>query len=348
MNKFFKILALIVFIGILYCFWDNESKPFEEESYIKKTANEKKDALWSKLIEDKNSNGWYNPLATLVLFLETMKISFTHFKDSFPRYRKKYIHSVGTVGQFEIISTSNKFSGVFKGCKNVIGRLSCAKKPDESKTNPQGGIHNFTPGMALKCLRSGIHSADFIAMYSVEGQESWNFFKNDFTNHIEEVNDIKEVSLKLLANKFSAGSPFIATLGTKDLARYDENGHEEKEIRLPFSLVFKPKDKFRNGLPDTFQENFLDTLTKIEHNQVLYDIYANNGPDSPLEKIAELKLVSKMVTSKYGDKHLFFRHNLWEDDINLRPEWEEARHKFGEILNNRHHGRKADSQKDDV
>ena len=40
--------------------------------------------------------------------------------------------------------------------------------------------------MGLKFLRDGVDSANLVAMYSVDGQESWNFFKNDFSNHIPE------------------------------------------------------------------------------------------------------------------------------------------------------------------
>ena len=52
-----------------------------------------------------------------------------------------------------------------------------ALEPDTSKLNT-------APGMGLKFLRDGMDSANLVAMYSVDGQESWNFFKNDFSNHI--------------------------------------------------------------------------------------------------------------------------------------------------------------------
>ena len=64
-------------------------------------------------------------------------------------------------------------------CSNkcVSPRLSLALEPDTSKLNT-------APGMGLKFLRDGMDSANLVAMYSVDGQESWNFFKNDFSNHI--------------------------------------------------------------------------------------------------------------------------------------------------------------------
>ena len=61
----------------------------------------------------------------------------------------------------------------------LFSRLSLALEPDTEKLNT-------APGMGLKFLRDGVDSANLVAMYSVDGQESWNFFKNDFSNHIPE------------------------------------------------------------------------------------------------------------------------------------------------------------------
>ena len=55
--------------------------------------------------------------------------------------------------------------------------MSAAAKPNTNKKE-------LTPGMGLKFLRDGIDSANLVAMNSVEGQASWNFFLNDFSNHI--------------------------------------------------------------------------------------------------------------------------------------------------------------------
>jgi len=56
-------------------------------------------------------------------------------------------------------------------------RISMASKPDPK-------IKNTIPGMGLKFFRDGIDSASMVAMYGVEGQDTWNIFANDWTNHI--------------------------------------------------------------------------------------------------------------------------------------------------------------------
>lgn len=38
--------------------------------------------------------------------------------------------------------------------------------------------------MGLKFLRDGVDSANLVAMFSVDGQPSWNFFENDWTTII--------------------------------------------------------------------------------------------------------------------------------------------------------------------
>ena len=56
----------------------------------------------------------------------------------------------------------------------------------------------------------------------------------------------------------------------------------------------------------------------------LYKVYAL---DKPVElggsetEIAELVLRTPLTTSKWGDQHLFFRHQTVEDDTSMEPAW---------------------------
>ena len=45
--------------------------------------------------------------------------------------------------------------------------------------------------------------------------------------------------------------------------------------------------------------------------------------------IGDLVLTSEMTTSQWGDKHLFFRHQMKDEDVALFPEWEQYLDKFG-------------------
>lgn len=97
-------------------------------------------------------------------------------------------------------------------------RMSAAKKPDLSKTAPEGALENFTPGFGLKFLRDGLPSANFVAMFGVNGIPSWNFFNKDFSNHIPGAGG---VALTLLSEKFSSATDNIQTVGLRELSLAD-------------------------------------------------------------------------------------------------------------------------------
>ena len=92
--------------------------------------------------------------------------------------RTKYIHTVGALGKTEWKSIGNHpYTGIFTGATQGYTRMSIAAEPNEKELQT-------IPGIGVKFLRDGMDSANFVAMYALDGQESWNFFKNDFSNHI--------------------------------------------------------------------------------------------------------------------------------------------------------------------
>ena len=74
-----------------------------------------------------------------------------------------------------------------------------AKEPGQSRL----------PGIGLKFLRDGMDSANLVAMHSLDGQESWNFFKHDLTTHIPPPGPL----LSLIALKFSEATNFVQQVG---------------------------------------------------------------------------------------------------------------------------------------
>lgn len=70
---------------------------------------------------------------------------------------------------------------------------------------------------------------------------------------------------------------------------------------------------------------FEDYLQTIPAGALLFNIYAT---DMPTElggvetKIGQMKTKSTMVTSYWGDEHMFFRHQRMDDDLKFKPEWE--------------------------
>ena len=66
----------------------------------------------------------------------------------------------------------------------------------------------------------------------------------------------------------------------------------------------------------------LETL--IPADSTIYDVYALDAP-LPLggveTLIGSLKLDGAFTTSNWGDKNMFFQHQIVTDDIKLKPEW---------------------------
>merc|ERR1712098_682542 len=145
--------------------------------------------------------------------------------------RQKYIHSVGNVATVEFVSTGDHpYTGIFKGAQHGVIRLSMAAEPDPA-------VLNTTPGIGLKFLRDGIDSSNLVAMFGVDGQPSWNFFANDFTNHIPAAQD---QALVLLADKFATATPYVQQVGLSDWGEKGQDGMPEANVVFPYMLRFEP------------------------------------------------------------------------------------------------------------
>ena len=146
--------------------------------YISLSAYEKSELIFSNCLENTSPADWFSTWKMLGLFTESMCSTLTAKGDEMPGSRHKYIHTVGAVAQVEWQDLGgHNYTGLFSGADYGIVRLSLAKEPDEDDLNT-------IPGMGLKFLRDGMDSANLVAMGGLDGQESWNFFKNDFSNHI--------------------------------------------------------------------------------------------------------------------------------------------------------------------
>lgn len=149
--------------------------------------------------------------------------------------RTKYIHSVGAVGKVKFVSEGNDddYTGIFKGAEHGLIRLSSAAQPSASQP--------LAPGFGLKFLRDGVDSANIVAMYGVEGQpNNWNFFANEFNNHISDATSTK---LKLLSAKFASATNYISEVGLRDWANFEQSGQQAQQRKYPFQLKFTPHEQ---------------------------------------------------------------------------------------------------------
>ena len=179
---------------------------------------------------------------------------------------------------------------------------------------------NMKPGMGVKFLRDGTDSANFVSMFGVDGQDSLNFFEHDWSNHIP---GNKSKALIPLSLRFKTATKWVQTVGLSDMASITQEGISEWPV-FPWSLRFEPSGDWEFP-SDTYEVEFADYLQTIPANSTLFNIYAM---DQPVELggtetlIASMVTASTMVTSYWGDEHMFFRHQRMDDDLKLRPEWE--------------------------
>ncbi len=140
-------------------------------------------------------------------------------------------------------------------------------------------------------------------MFSVEGQDSWNIFKQDLSNHIpfSQVAKIRAVGCK-----FGTATPFNQYVGLSDFAVYSQDGRTALNVNFPFQLIFEPT--LRDQYPDEFQADFPEILKKIPAGTLLFKVYAVKYPRASKVHIGNLVMTSKFIESEYGDKYLFFRH----------------------------------------
>ena len=189
--------------------------------YLALPAAEKQALIWDNTLLDTSSNSWPG-LQIGEMFFESMCPVLEAPGDQLPvtwtgSTRQKYIHSVGSAGKVEFVSSSKRYTGLFQGASYGIVRISLAKKPSES-------IMHTVPGMGLKFLRDGIESGSLVAMYSVEGQESWNVFANNWSNHVPGATPTTGADVLAVAAKFATATPNTQQVGLSDMARYGEDG----------------------------------------------------------------------------------------------------------------------------
>jgi len=315
------VIVLVLNLALILA----QSTPFSGPTYQSEIADEKIQDLQTAILQDTNSGPWYS-FQEVELFLESMNVTFDTVADDMPyqflglQRRPKLIHSVGVVARATWRALPSPFTGVLgSGCKDVIVRLSLAHAADAS--NP------YVPAISLKCLRSGLPSGNLFAMYSLQGQDSWNFFKHDLTNHVPDLSANSGIILEKLRARFAEASNYPVMIGLSNLASYSDNGTTVQNPKFPFRVIFHPYRAWHLYYPDSqpfvsFQEQLATTLTPSP----LYQIYAQIEPDDDLTKfiqIGQLDLTSTATTSKFGDTLMFFQHTRMENDLNYRPDWAE-------------------------
>ena len=121
-------------------------------------------------------------------------------------------------------------------------------------------------------------------------------------------------------------SMFVSNVIISLDCRYDQEGNEEEESIFPFRITLRPTGDVtftEELLPiDDFLQQFIDN---ISDGSPLYSFITYEDPsvsDEDGRELAQMIAVDGCFPSKYGDEHLFFKHQSALEDVALRPDWE--------------------------
>jgi len=312
---------------------------YNEQSYQALSAAEKNKIIWDLVESTQGENGMGTKGMGMVTsgFVESHDFSMEHFGDELKEGRRKFIHQTGLIAQARLDTTGfdHPFTGLFRGAEHCLIRCSLARRSTPGTSEKV----TATPGIGLKVFRDGCHSGNMVAMYGVDGQHSWNFFRYPLITAVGEATSFKT---KLLGKAFALSGTFPGRVGMSDFASHGSSRDDTygDTTNFPFLVEYHSPSELRQRFGDEISDEMLqDTkndmvghnhmkseLTTLQPGDVMFvvkgwpDPWMKERGEKPIE-IGKLILKTTFVESSYADDHLFFKHQRYEEDFVLRPAW---------------------------
>ncbi len=277
----------------------------------------KQEILWDEIKRTEhrgnpklNKFGFFDLLG---MFMQKLSKKTTVYSDVAEKGWKKYLHPYGSIAKVKIVPVEgHNYTGLFDGADCGLMRLSLTYRV--TKKRP------FAPGLALKILRDGSHSANVSALYAMEGQgENHNFFENPLSNIVPIG---RSFGHKVVHAIFERISDYPEELLVNDFGEYGANGEKVSSPNFPRQIFFVPNENLKF---DKKSHDYRKDLATIPTGTTVYKIYA--APDDrkdfnyynyeipDIEKfvekskyIGDIVTTSKFVASKFGDKRILFKH----------------------------------------
>ena len=291
-----------------HCVYPADTDHLDTPEYQALSAICKEELLWKLVLQDTRRERFYAGIEFESLFAQDMNLTYDVVTDNMPVDRLKKTHPVGTMSKIEVIPHPDQpYTGMFRGVKHGLMRIS-----DTTKTVPH--VQKTNPGFGIKFLRDGMTSANILAMFHFDGQNSWNFFKNRWVTILREPNN--ECARRTIGKHLASVTDHPGATSVMEVAQFDQYGNKEEEPHWPFQLEFEPYDVY--GWTDEYQNDFQDQLTVIPMNTVMFKIFAYDVPPEHGGKerlIGWIASRSDQIDSFWGDTQLFFKHSRLDDDI---------------------------------
>ena len=99
-----------------------------------------------------------------------------------------------------------------------------------ASTNPS--MPHTTPGHGMKFLRDGMASANWFAMFAFDGQNSFNFFTNRWSNILTEMQN--ECARETIGKHLAEVTDFPGSMSVMELSEFDQYGNKVEKNHWPF------------------------------------------------------------------------------------------------------------------
>jgi hypothetical protein len=291
---------------------DTASLPADYNSW---QASQKQEFLWSDRILPSQYNQIppLQPVDVIGLFLTSFKTKMDRHADEAPIHWQKAIHAHGSVAKIRFIPTvDSAFTGLFRGADYGLLRLSLTGAPEK---------RGFAPGLAIKFLVDGKPSANVSALVSLEGQgQNYNFFANELSNIVPASNHLGPKFINFL---FSRVSKFPTRLHLQDWGEIQQSGQLEPHPYHPYQIFLVPDSTLH--FPVSPAHDFRQDLATIAPGTVLFSVYGVKPDQMDIHRIGQpdyrqaaqlmgqIQTTSEFITSEYGDRRLFFRHQRFKN-----------------------------------
>lgn len=221
--------------------------------------------------------------------------------DEFPEAKLKSIHTFGSVAKVEFVpDPASPYTGLFQGAEGVV-RFSYAGP------NLPFLIGNV-PGLGLKLFVDGRPSENMVAMFGLNTQgPQTSVFQREFANILPPPKGPIMNAIRL-AFEATTGKGLGFVQPVDNLAKVDARGNDVAEARWPYKVIFKPVASYPFDAES--RRDFRKDLDQVPAGFKIYDVFAEDQEGSTERtRIGELVTRSEFVSSSYGDKKLFFKHN---------------------------------------
>ncbi len=294
------------------------------KNYNSLSACSKQEVLWSRIKATEHET--LPELAKLgikeisLMALQSLTTKKSNYSDVAPKTWKKYLHRRGVVSKIKFVARKkSEFTGLFKGAKCGLLRLSLTYKPNETN-------REVAPGLALKLFRDKeAFSSNVSALYTLEGQgKDHNFFANALSNIVPMG---KSKSLMLIHHLFKKVTDYPEQLLLTDFAESGVDGVLVKNKKAPRQLFFVPNEGAVQKKASSTPHDFRFDILQIKAGSLLYKIYAVSGNSDfkyaseytnemiqsfkeNADYIGDLITTSDFKASEFGDSRIFFRHEV--------------------------------------